>query len=115
MKKYLISYLYLFTSILILTILLSIINYFTNYTSNILKIIIPIIAIFIATIVLGKKTKNTAYLEGIKFTMGYILLAIIINYLILRSSFNIKTIILYLLFLFTGTIGSMIGINLKRK
>lgn len=115
MKRYLISYLYLFLGIVLLTGLLSIINYFGNYTNNVINILIPIAAMFFSAIMLGKKTQKTAYLEGIKFSLGYLLLAMITNYLIVRNSFNFKTLVIYLLILFTGTIGSMIGINLKRK
>jgi len=115
MKKYLTSYLYHFSIILISTIIFTIINYFTNYTNTIIKIIIPVLSLFISTIILGKKTNNMAYLEGIKFTTLYLIIMIIINYLILKNSFDFKIIIFYLLLLFTGTIGSMIGINLKRK
>jgi len=115
MKKYLISYIYLFSIILILTIILSLVNYFTNYNSILIKIMIPIIAIFISTLILGKKTNTKAYLEGLKFTSIYLIIMIITNFIILSNSLNIKTIIFYILSLFTGIIGSMIGINIKRK
>ena len=115
MKKYLISYLYFISIILILTIIYSLINYFTNFTNTIIKILIPIISIFISSIILGKQTTNKAYLEGLKFTSIYLIIMLITNYLILHNSFNFKTLIFYFLTLFTGIIGSMLGINLKRK
>lgn len=115
MKKYLISYIYLISIIILSTILLSIINYFSNYTGTIIKIFIPITATFISTIILGKKTTTKAYLEGLKFTSIYLVIMLITNYLILNNTFNIKSLIFYILILFTGTIGSMLGINIKRK
>lgn len=115
MKKYLISYIYLISIIILSTIILSLINYFTNYSSIIIKIFIPIIATFISSIILGKKTTTKAYLEGLKFTSIYLIIMLITNYLILNNSFNIKSLIFYTLILFTGIIGSMLGINLKRK
>jgi len=115
MKKYLISYIYFISINLILTLILSLINYFTNYTNTIIKILIPITATFISTIILGKHTNTKAYLGGLKFTSIYLIIMLITNYLILHNSFNFKTLIFYLLILFTGTIGSMLGINLKRK
>ncbi len=114
-KKYLKSYAYLFSILLILTLIFSLISYFTNSSSTIIKILIPVISMLISTIILGKKTTSLAYLEGIKFSTIYIILALIINYLILRNPFNYKALILYALIIFSGVIGSMIGINLKRK
>ena len=114
LKNYLKSYIYLFSSILILTIILSTINYFFIIPTKIIKLLIPIICIIISTIILGKNTKSKAYLEGLKFTSLYILLSIIIS-LLTKNPFNFKLILCYLLLLLSGTIGSMIGINLSKK
>jgi len=113
-KKYLKSFGYLFGIIIILTIILSTINYFINIPSKTIKILIPILSLFISTIILGKNTKEKAYLEGIKFTSIYLIITTIIK-LILKISFNYKTIIIYLTLLITGIIGSMIGINTKKN
>lgn len=114
LKKYLKSYAYLFGLILILTIILSIINYFMVIPTKIIKLIIPIISILVSTIILGKNTKEKAYIEGLKFSSLYILISIIIS-LITKNPFNFKLIICYLLLLLTGIIGSMIGINTSKK
>lgn len=114
LKKYLKSYAYLFSSILILTIILSILNYFFNIPVKVIKLLIPVISIIISTIILGKNTKLKAYLEGIKFTSLYLILSIIIA-LITKNTFNFKLIICYILILISGIIGSMIGININRK
>ena len=114
LKKYLKSYLYLFSSIIILTLILSIINYFFTFQTKLIKILIPIISILISTIILGKNIKQKAYLEGLKFTSIYILLSITIS-IITKNPFTIKLIISYLSLLLSGIIGSMIGINLLKK
>lgn len=114
LKNYLKSYLYLFSIILILTLILSIINYFITFPSKVIKLLIPIISIFISSIILGKKTKEKAYLEGLKFSSLYILLSIIIS-IITKNPFSIKLIISYLILLISGIIGSMIGINITKK
>ena len=114
LKNYLKSYLYLFITILILTIILSITNYFITFPTKVIKLLIPIISILISSMILGKNTKSKAYLEGLKFTSTYILLSIILS-LITNNPFTFKLILTYLLFLLTGTIGSMIGINLHKK
>lgn len=113
-KKYLKSYIYLFSSIIILTIILSITNYFINFPTKVIKVLIPIISIFISSIILGKNTKEKAYLEGIKFTSLYIILSIILS-IILKNQFNPKLIVCLLLQFLTGTIGSMLGINLNKN
>ena len=113
LKKYLKSYLYLFSSIIILTLILSLLNYFYTFPTKIIKLLIPIISILLSSIILGKNTKEKAYLEGLKFTSIYIILSLIIS-LITKNPFTIKLILSYLLFLITGIIGSMIGIQLKK-
>lgn len=113
-KSYLKSYGYLFGISLISTIILSIINYFFNIPSYTIKLTIPIISLLIATIILGKNVKEKAYLEGIKFTTIYLIFTTILK-LILKTTFNYKVIIIYIVLLFTGIIGSMIGINSKKN
>ena len=114
LKNYLKSYLYLFTSILILTLILSIINYFYIFPTKVIKILIPILSILISSIILGKNTKSKAYLEGLKFTSIYVVISIFISILI-KNTFSFKLIICYLLQIFTGIIGSMIGINITKR
>ncbi len=112
-KKYLKCYGFLFGMIIILTLILSIINYFTNLPFDTIKIIIPIISMFIASIILGKNTKEKAYLEGIKFSIIYIVISIVIRFII-KMNFNYKTIIIYVILLVIGIIGATLGINYKR-
>ena len=112
-KKYLKSYLYLFGIIILSTLLLSILNYFIKLPTNTIKIIIPIISIFISSIILGKSSKEKAYLEGIKFVGIYLVFITIIK-LLLKTSFNYKVIIIYIVLTISSIIGSMIGINLKK-
>lgn len=114
-KTYLKSYGYLFGILFILTFILSIINYFFIIPINIFKILILVISFLVSTIILGKNIKQKAYLEGLKFSSIYLIIVVIINFLILKSSFSIKNLVFYLLILFTGIIGTMIGINLKKK
>ena len=112
-KKYLKAYIYLFSGIIILTTLLSIISYLFNLPLSIFKIIIPIISIFISSIILGKNTKEKAYLESLKFSIFYLLLVSIFK-IIIHSEFNYKTIIIYISLILSSIIASMLGINLKK-
>ena len=53
----------------------------------------------IASIFLGKAIKEKAYLEGLKFSLIYIAI-ITITSIILKQSFNYKTIIIFIFIIF---------------
>ena len=112
-KKYLNCYGYLIGIIIVLTLILSVINYFIKVPASALKIVIPLMSMFVASFMLGKKTKEKAYIEGIKFAGIYIVITIILK-LIFKTDFNYKVIIDYLSLLLMGVIGATIGINIKR-
>ena len=112
-KKYLKCYGYLFGMIIILTLLLSIINYFVKVPANTISLIIPIISMLVGSFMLGKNTKEKAYLEGIKFSSIYIVLTIIFK-LLMKMDFNYKVVIMYIAMLLTSIIGATIGINTKK-
>ena len=115
MKKFLKSYAYLFGQIIIYTLIVSLINYFTKINMNLIKIIIPIISLLLSSIILGKNSNNKAYLEGIKFSIIYIIFIIIFSYLIIKIPFKIKNLLFYCILILTSMLGSMFGINLKNK
>ena len=104
-KKYLKCYGYLIGTIIILTLLLSIVNYFIKVPANTIKIIIPIIGMLISSFMLGKNTKEKAYLEGIKFSGIYIILVTIFK-LLMKIDFNYKVIIMYIALLLTSIINN---------
>ena len=116
-KKYLISYGYTFATIFVGTFILTILNYFnivtTNFT-NITKLIILIFSIFIGSFILGKKSLKKGYIEGIKYSIVFIVLLVIINLLFVKE-FNVKSIIYFLIIIISSTFGSMLGINKKRN
>ena len=113
-KNYLKSYLYLLLISIVLTFILSLIAYFIKLNNNLIILLTPSISTLISCIILGKKCKQKAYLEGLKFSSLYLLLISIIK-LLLHSSFNYKVIITYLIIILSSIIGSMIGINLKKE
>lgn len=115
MKKFLKCYAYLFGQIIIYTLIISLINYFTKINMNLIKIIIPIISLLLSSIILGKNSNNKAYLEGIKFSIIYIIFIIIFSYLIIKIPFKIKKLLFYSILILTSMLGSMFGINLKNK
>ena len=115
--NYLKSLLYFLISITILTLIITIFNYFSILNGSIIsisKLIIPIISILIGSIILGKNTSKKGYIEGLKLSIIIIIIIAIINFLFLKSNFEIKILLYYLIITITSMIGAMIGINLKR-
>ena len=112
-KTYLKCYGLLLGIMIILTLIVSIVNYFSNIHIGFFRVIIPVISMFIASIILGKKSKEKAYIEGIKFSSVYVLTIFLLRVL-LKIEFNYKVIIIYIILLLTSVIGTMLGINLKR-
>ena len=113
-KNYLKSYGYLILILLSLTLLVSIISYIFNISLNTIKLIIPIISMLISAIILGKNIKEKGYLEGIKYSCIFLLLVSIIK-IVIKSNFNYKVIIIYIVLIITSIIGASIGINIKRN
>lgn len=103
---------------LILTLFVTTLNYFNILSINginISKIIIPIISILSGSFYMGTNVKNRGWLEGIKLSSLVILILLIINLLIFKNNFAIKNLIYYLIILISSMVGSMIGINKKKK
>lgn len=116
-KKYLISYAYTLGIIIVGTFIITLLNYFNLLNSNItntLKLIIVIVSIFVGAFLLGKKSNKKGYLEGIKYSVIFILVLIIINLIVIRN-FDIKSVIYFLIIVGSSTFGSMIGISKKRS
>lgn len=113
-KNYLKSYAYLLGLIIVMTFIFSIFNYFFMFSTKGIKILIPIISMFISTIILGRKAKAKAYIEGIKFSSIYIIMAIVLS-LITKNPFTFKLILSYMMILLSGIVGAMIGINLNKN
>lgn len=116
-KKYLISYAYTLGIIIGGTFLITVLNYFNIFTSNltnIIKLIIVIVSMFIGAFLLGKRSLKKGYIEGIKYSIVFIVLLVIINLLFVKE-FNVKSIIYFLIIIISSTFGSMLGINNKRN
>lgn len=113
-KNYLKGYGYLFGIIVGLTLIITIFNYFFSISIEILKIATTITSILVVSFVMGKGLKEKGYIEGIKFSLGYLFIITIVK-LIIGSSFNFKVFIIYAVILLGGTLGAMIGINFKKS
>lgn len=108
------AYIYVFSILLISTFIFSSLNYINFIGSKfftIIKIIIPIISLLIGGFIVGKNSKKCGWLEGIKFGGIFILFLLLFNFLALKNTPDLKTIIYYLIILISSTIGSMFGIT----
>ena len=110
--NYLKSLLWCFGILIISSIIITIFNYFNVINGIVLKIIfliIPIISIFIGSYRLGKLSNEKGYIEGIKYGLIWVILFVIIC--LICKVFDWTSFIL----LFISILGSILGINKKKK
>lgn len=103
---------------LVITLLATALNFFNVITTNtmgIFKMIIPVIALLISGIYLGSKAKNKGWKEGLKLSVFIILLLLFFHLVWMIETFGMKNILYYAILLISGMVGSMVGINIKRK
>lgn len=107
-----------FFSLLFITTIINTIFYYFNITSssanNIIKIIIFIIVFIITGIYIGKNSSKKGWLEGLKIS-GIIIGIFLLLSLIFKYNFNIIQILYYLICTLMIVLGSIIGINFKKK
>ena len=86
-----------------------------NDTLSVFKIFIPIISSLIGSFILGKHSNKLGYIEGLKLGGIILLIFIIISNLIFKNEFKIILFLYYIIILISSMLGSMIGINIKKK
>lgn len=112
------SFLYIIATILILTFIITFLSYFNiigDKVVSIFKIIIPIIALFIGGYYIGKRSIRKGFIEGLKLSLIFSIVLIIFNFLAFNNSFKFKYLLFYLILVISSILGSMIGINRKKK
>ena len=106
-----------FILILILTFVITLFNYIGLFSLNIVNIfsyIIPFVSFFTGSFILGKKSINRGWFEGLKLGLICIFLLFIFNFLAFDEGYSISNIILYIIVLVSNVLGGMIGINRKK-
>ena len=112
LKKISKALIYTFSILLISIILVTLISYVSEgIIYKTLKLLLPILSLFIGGIIIGKNSKNKGWLEGLKYSGIVIIILILVSFILPNNSFDIKRILYYLVLIFIGTIGSMLGIN----
>ena len=114
--NYLKSLLWCFCILIISSIIITIFNYFNILNGTILKVLelfIPLISIFIGSYKLGKTSNQKGYIEGLKYGLIWVILFVIIC--LICKVFDWTSIIYYFILLFISILGSILGINKKKK
>ena len=118
LKKLGFSFLYIIGTILIVTFIITLLNYFniiSDKVISIFKILIPILALFIGGFYIGKNSASKGYLEGLKLGALFSIFLLIFNFLAFNNSFKLKYILFYIIIITACILGSMIGINKRKK
>ena len=118
LKKLGFSFIYILSTLLIITFIITLLNYFniiSDKVISIFKILIPVLSLFIGGFYIGKNTNNKGYLEGLKLGAIFSIFLIIFNFLALDNSFKLKYLLFYLILMISSILGSMIGINKRKK
>lgn len=113
-----ISILYILGSIFILTFITTFFHYINFFGTKIMsfwKIAIPIISMFIGGIVMGKRSHQKGWLEGVKLSGLFLIVLILFEYLGLHMTWQLKTLFFYLILVVSCVFGSMVGINFHRE
>ena len=114
--KYLKGLLFFLVPFIILTLLITILYYFDIINNQIIKyfkIIIMILSCLLGGFIIGKNSTSKGYLNGIKLSSIVVIIFLILN--LIFKGFKWYHLIYYFIIMVTTTIGSMIGISLKKQ
>lgn len=121
MKKYLsiLRYCsYYLIGICFVSFLVSLLYYFSNISyksiANILYIFM-ILLFFINGFITGSKRVNKGYINGIKYGLVFIIVIYLIGSIAFRFNISLYKILYYVVLILSSIIGSMIGINIKKR
>ncbi len=112
--KYLGLFLLLVVGIAIITSLISLTGLNSVVISKV-SVILTAISFLIITALASHKTKERGIILGLKLGLACIILLVLINLIVFKSSFNIDRIIYYTILLASGLLGGSLGKNIKLK
>ena len=102
----------------VLTFLITLFSYFNilgEKATNTLLLLSTIISIIIGGIIIGKNSNKKGFIEGLKLGLIITILFLLFGYLGIKYNYKLNDIIYYLILVTSSTLGSMIGINKKKK
>lgn len=102
--------------ILILTLfttLLSFFNIIGGKLVEIIKVIIPVVSTLLGGFLIGKRSVEKGWIEGLKLALIFIVILMLFDFLGLGHKFKLFDFIYYLILTATTVLGSMLGINMN--
>lgn len=115
--KYIGLFLLFIIGMAVITSLINLTGLNSNFISK-LGIILTAISFFIIVALASKKINDKGYLLGLKLGLTFVVLLIMINLILFRSSINLNRFIYYIILIASGVLGGSFGKNLpsfKRK
>jgi len=112
LKKYII----LSSILLIIISILSLIYLFSNISYNLISsilIIIYFIFFIILSFLITKNRKSKGIVSGLKIGLISILIMLVLSF-IFKNQLSIKTILYYIIILFSNLVGAILSKNIKR-
>ncbi len=103
--------------LLLLSLWVSLFYYYQILSSSGLRyayLIVPLISVLSGGFVVGRNSKEKGFLEGLKVGIIYLGIVILCG-LLFHTTFNFHFLIYSILLLLTTMLGSMIGINFKKR
>lgn len=82
---------------------------------NKIAVILTAISFFIISTIASKKINEKGYILGIKLSLIFVFLMIIINLIFFKSGISIDRIIYYIILIISSILGGSFGKNLKIK
>ena len=118
LKKLGIAFGYIFLPIIIGMFILTLFNYFNIISYNVFNIMKTILLCFsigFGSFSMGRNCLKKGWVLGIKIGSILSIIIIIINYLLLRINFDFKQIFYFVIIFGSSILGSILGINMKKK
>lgn len=116
--KYLKTLIYILVPVLVLNIIISLLYYFNiigSIANDYVKLFTVAISMLIGGIYIGSKASKKGWLEGLKVGIEVIIILFIISYLAFDKGLDIKSLIYYFILLASSMLGSIIGINRRKR
>ena len=117
----LINYLKITSIFLILELLITFITSFLNLLglnsgiTTIILFILNIIIFFVLNFINAHKWQKKGLIEGLILSFIFLILMFLIKIIFFSGKLHISTLIYYLILLFTGIFGSLVGVNKKSE
>lgn len=118
LKKIGYGFIYTLGAFLILTFILTLLSYVDVFSMNVVSFVqlfIPIISLLIGGYIIGKRSKSNGWLEGLKFSLLFLVFLLLFDYFGLGVAPKLKNIVFYIIMIVSSILGSMIGINRRKN